>query len=480
MRPILPVRYSGQPQTPVAVSASLSADMSCLLTAAGGIAARDMVQGLAFAAQGGTLVKVAKGGVRGWDVTTTGTDGMQAAVSLTSGYPLSFGLVFVPGTLGTNVNLFNIANSGVVNTRSRLGLRIGTNTVDAYSYGTTGTSAASTSVQAPTVGAINSAVAVFASNASRKVYLNGIAGAAETTGISPAGLTNTCIGSSAATTRQNGQVGQYLLAVFWNRALSDAEALAFTRDPWQVFAPQQRILLTSLATNADGTFASTLANTAGALSGAVLNPGAFASTLAATTSALDGKVTDAGSFATTLAATTAALDGKVTDAGTFASTLAATTGALSGTVLDVGTFASTLANTAASLDGKVTDAGAFSSTLAATTVAATGSVTNAGTFASTLAGAVASLSGVVLNPGTFAATLANTVGALAGTVGNVVTGTFTGLLASLTAALTGNVVPTGTFASTLAATTAALAGTVTGGPVSARRHRLFMGIGIGI
>jgi hypothetical protein len=246
MQLIAPARWYQQPQAPVGVNwaNSLTLGMTVALLPAGGASPLDMVSGISFVPQGGTVLKTAAVGSVGWDVVTTGTDGMQAAVSAASGYPASFGLVFVPGTLGTSVNLFNVCNSAVVNSRSRLGLRIGTNTVDAYSLGPTGTASASTSPNAPTANALNVAAGVFASNSSRKVYLNGQAGTLDTTTISPTSLSNTCLGSAAATARQNGQVGQYLLACFWNRALPDSEALSFTQNPWQVLAaPRGRLWL---------------------------------------------------------------------------------------------------------------------------------------------------------------------------------------------------------------------------------------------
>jgi hypothetical protein len=291
MRPFQLIRWGGQPQFPASVitASGLSLGMSAVLLPAAGNGPRDQIGGLAFAAQGGTVVKGTTAAAFGWDVATTGTDGQQAAVSLASGYPISFGLVFVPGTLGSNVNLVNVCNSAVVNSRSRLGLRVGTSTVDAYSLGPTGTASASASPNAPTVGGVNTAVGVFASNASRKVYLNGQAGTLDTTSITPTGLTNTCIGSAAATTRQNGQVGQYLLAVFWNRALSDAEAITFTRDPWQIFAPPKRAL--SFIDALTGTFASTLGDLVAAFAGSVAATGTFASTLGDVTAAFSGAVT---------------------------------------------------------------------------------------------------------------------------------------------------------------------------------------------
>jgi len=238
---ILPSRWTQQPQQVVCLDRSnpLVAGLAFELLPASGIAPHDLIGGVAMVAQGGTLLKPSLGGV-GWNVATTGTDGMQGP-SVSAGYPISMGVVFVPGTLIASANLFNLANSTVNSSTSRLGLRLNaTPTVSAVTSSSAGAVSASNSPNAPLVGRVNTAVGVFLSGASRKVYLNGQSGAVETTSRVVTGLDSTCIGSAAATVRQGGQVGQYLLAVTWNRALSDVEALSFTSNPWQIFAPSER------------------------------------------------------------------------------------------------------------------------------------------------------------------------------------------------------------------------------------------------
>lgn len=195
----------------------------------------DLLSGVQFTAQGGTTLSNNLGGI-GWDVITTGTDGLQAGV-VRSSLPTSVGLVFFPGTLASNANLFNFANSASLSAINRLGLRVGSaNNLSVYSSGPTGTTVESLSPNTIDVTKINVAVGVFTGAASRTAYLNGQAGTVNTTSNIPTGTNTTNLGSSAATIRQNGQIGHYVLAVTWNRALTQAEAISFTKNPWQIFA----------------------------------------------------------------------------------------------------------------------------------------------------------------------------------------------------------------------------------------------------
>jgi hypothetical protein len=134
---------------------------------------------------------------------------------------------------------------------------------------------------------------------------------------------------------------------------SNVPATATTNGATEDFLTQALILTES--SNATGTFASTLADTAGAL---------------------DGKVTDAGAFSSTLADTIAAFSGAVLNPGAFASTLGDTVGAFAGAVGNAvtGAFASALANLSAEFSGAIPVTGAFSSTLDNLTGAFSGAV----------------------------------------------------------------------------------------------------------
>lgn len=214
----------------------LARGLLAIVLPAQGLAPRDIAWGrVTLSPQGGTTLKAAAGGM-GWDVATTGTDGLQSTITA-PGFPFSIGLVFVPGTLVANAHLAGLANSAALNTRSRIGLRIdpGGTKVGAYSMGTTGALGEDVSTNTVLAGRQNVAVGVLAATGSRKVYLNGIAGAGNATASIPASIDSLALGSAPGSSRQNGQVGQYQLLVVWDRVLSDAEAIEFTRNPWQLF-----------------------------------------------------------------------------------------------------------------------------------------------------------------------------------------------------------------------------------------------------
>ncbi|MES2323281.1 MAG: hypothetical protein V4633_13535 [Pseudomonadota bacterium] len=146
----------------------------------------------------------------------------------------------------------------------------------------------------------------------------------------------------------NGATGFAQFDAVWNRVLSDGEANSFGINPWQVFAPEARLMAVDAGApaNATGTFASTLAPVAMASSGAVVNAGSFASTLGPVAMAASGVVAVApsGTFASTLGAVAMSASGSVLIPGAFASTLGAVGMSAAGVVAPhaTGTFASTL------------------------------------------------------------------------------------------------------------------------------------------
>lgn len=204
---------------------------------------QDYIGGKTFARIGGATfgTVAAYGGAKSHRIITAGTDAFEASAALGLGSSVTLGLVVVPGTLGTTVNLFGIGNSASLPTRNRTGLRIGsTGLAEAYAIGATGTTGAAASSVSPTVGQPNVIVGLFSGTASRRVALNGVISAAETTTATATGINTTAIGSMAGSSRLSGQVGDYLLAVAWSRVLSDAEVVEFCSNPWQLFAQRQR------------------------------------------------------------------------------------------------------------------------------------------------------------------------------------------------------------------------------------------------
>lgn len=237
-----------QPQAPLRIARSpLTARIGLVLLPAH--AGFDYIGGKRFAQVSGASFGTtqAYGGSRSYRINTSATDAFEASVALGLGSSVSLATVVVPGTLGTTVSLFGIGNSASLTTRNRTGLRIGsTGLAEAYAIGATGTTGAAASSVSPTVGRPNVIVGLFSGTASRRVALNGVISAAETTSATATGINTVSIGSMAGSSRLAGQVGDYLLAVAWSRVLSDAEVIAFSDNPWQIFdAPLRRYFLGS-------------------------------------------------------------------------------------------------------------------------------------------------------------------------------------------------------------------------------------------
>lgn len=198
----------------------------------------DYINGKVFTRIGGASFGTtpAYRGSSSYRIATASTDAFEASSALGLGNTVTLGLVVVPGTLGSTVNLFGIGNSASLPTRNRTGLRIGsTGLAEAYAIGVTGTTGAAASSVAPSVGAPNVIVGMFSGTASRKVVLNGVVSAAETTSATASGINVVALGSMSGSSRLSGQVGDYLLAVAWSRVLTDDEAIEFCSNPWQIF-----------------------------------------------------------------------------------------------------------------------------------------------------------------------------------------------------------------------------------------------------
>lgn len=222
---------------------SLAKGIVVAITPVAGLSALDVAKGQRFSPKGGMSLDILDGHVC-WESNTAATDSIEGATAGLVGYPICFGLVFVPGSLGTNVNLFAFGNSGSTSARNKAGLRIGTSTVDAYILGTTGTAGVSSSSAAPVVGKRNVAVAVLETAAKRYVVLNGKDGAVNTTSVTTVGFDTIAVGKVPGSSTLSGQVGGYALAVVWRRLLSLDEAKSFCADPEQIFdrSPQSWLL----------------------------------------------------------------------------------------------------------------------------------------------------------------------------------------------------------------------------------------------
>lgn len=374
--------WNRQPQAPLRIGKSpLTAGIGLvLLPAHNGF---DYIGGKTFARVSGASIGTtqAYGGSRSYRISTSATDAFEAGVALGLGSSVTLATVVVPGTLGSTVNLFGIGNSASLTTRNRTGLRIGsTGLAEAYAIGATGTTGAAASSVAPTVGRPNVIVGLFSGTTSRRVALNGVISAAETTSATASGINTVSIGSMAGSSRLAGQVGDYLLGVAWSRVLSDAEVIAFSENPWQIFkAPQRRYFLPAgIAHTSTGALVADAATISGAAAHQHATSGALtagAATIAGTAahSALHttsgalsaGSATIAGTAVHPHTATGALASQAATIAGTAAhATLHATSGALSADAASIaGTATHAVPGGAHPTDGALT---AGSATIAGT------------------------------------------------------------------------------------------------------------------
>lgn len=240
---VLPDSWTGPIGQPTALnSAGIGAGLQIVLAGCQGAGPVDLATGQLFTLQGSAVTSSAP---TGWTMATGTTDGLQSSSTGVGrfGVPLTFGIVFVPVTLSASANIINSARGATANNTNRFGLRVGSggSALEIYSQNNGGTTVTAATPNAIQVGQVNVAVGVFRSSSSRQCWLNGQASSLDTTSNVPIVTSpTTCIGSAVGTTRQNGQGMTVMLAVAWNRALDQNEALAFCANPWQIFNPPTR------------------------------------------------------------------------------------------------------------------------------------------------------------------------------------------------------------------------------------------------
>lgn len=152
----------------------------------------------------------------------------QGGGALVSGEPLTMACWFKPSNVSgtTSKSLMCIDNS--VNLSSFMLLRSvgGTGQASALTTFDGGTSPASTTAGGATNGVWHHYAGVFASNASRTAYLDGVAATTNTDTLNVGTLGRTTIGIVWAIQYAEGDIAE---AAFWNVALSAAEILALSR-----------------------------------------------------------------------------------------------------------------------------------------------------------------------------------------------------------------------------------------------------------
>lgn len=167
--------------------------------------------------------------------------------------------------------------------------------------------------------------------------------------------------------------GDYYQHWTWNRALSDAEALAFTENPQRLYQSRRIWVPVSVASGVTGTFATTLAAATPTASGTTTIVGTVANTLATVTTSFSGTTTVVGSLGNTLVGATLTATGVVGGvSGSFSVSLANATSTANGSPTNVGSLSVALTADVLSAIGTTTILGTLSTTLAEATLSATG------------------------------------------------------------------------------------------------------------
>lgn len=221
----------------------LSRGLQYLWLPALGLKGRDTVSGVGLSVVGTVTSKINKHPA--W-YTNNSTNGLDSEIIPNPLAPVTMAVVFIPDTITvlSAENLFSFQRAGSLGTRNVVGIRSYFGTIDAFSANSSGTVVKSSSANPPVTSAINTAVAVFRSATFRQMYLNGVAGNSNTTSNIPLARDTVSISSGAGTTRSTGHAAHYYMCVVWQRELAPAEALSFSRNPWQIFltAPQVGLL----------------------------------------------------------------------------------------------------------------------------------------------------------------------------------------------------------------------------------------------
>jgi hypothetical protein len=267
-----------------------------------------------------------------------------------------------------------------------------------------------------------------------------------------------------------------------NRGLSQAEGIALSANPWQIFQPPKLgIYMPATSGGVTGTAASTQAPNGSAASDAVTVSGTAASAQApnvssgagsvfvsasgastqqVNVSAASGSVVVSAIGASTQAVNVSSASGSVAVSGTAASSQAANVSAASGSVAVSGSAASTQAVNVSNESASAIVSGAAASTQAANTSSASGSLQVAGSSASTQQPNVSASSDSLTVSGTASSTQASNTSNAGGNVGNVVAGSGASTQALNTSAASGSVSLTGSGVSTQNANVSAETGAV--------------------
>lgn len=178
----------------------------------------------------------------GWSSTNYVTLGS----GLVSAAPLSIACWFKMATVGlaANRDLVAIGNSGGQSNRNTFRLNFGFSP-DSINASTSdgGATSAATTATAPGANTWCHAAGVWASAASRSVFINGAGKVSETTSRTPTGITNTFIGRGVGSVPDNLNSGDIVAEVgVWNVALDDAEVAALAKGtPPALVRPQSLI-----------------------------------------------------------------------------------------------------------------------------------------------------------------------------------------------------------------------------------------------
>lgn len=263
----------------------------------------------------------------------------------------------------------------------------------AYVYYNNSTRAVLTNGLVPVLTGNPGVFVVAADGANLYVYENGVyvpgGGGQSFPGPTPYSTSRLILFGERAASASYSVKAKQALHLVYNRALSAAEVVAISENPWQIFTPARNGLwVATVSSGITGTISDTQGANTDSLAGTVSVSGTIADTQAGNIDALSGSVVVSGALSETQQPNTDALSGTVgtpASTGTIADVQQPNTDSISGTASVSGTVADTQASDISALSGSVSVVGTVADTQAPNTDALSGQVLNdiTGTIADT-------------------------------------------------------------------------------------------------
>lgn len=375
---ILPSRWRSQPQYPVEVSNEWANDLKNVFTPSGIVLAyganstkKPYSNGVGFtSSSAGAGVQVSTSRIiAGLDNSTAFAAYSRDGATTATGSGRAF---YCERSESTQIFKFGIKNFSPVTEVSFTFRNSSSQLIN---------SATSATINASL--ALNTAALVTKGSASRTIYADGVGNENTTNYANSFTAANDCRICGDAVDPASFYNGGVFYIALWGRSLSAEEIKELSKNPWQIFRPQKRVLYFDVANGGGvtGTISATWENFTSSITGTTTVVGAISQTLSNFTSSIDGYPVTTGTIAQTLENYTSTISGSPIDSGTISQTLEDYTSNISGSIGSVvsGTIAVTLENFTQSAQGTTTVIGNMAVNLNDFTSAITGTTTVIGT-----------------------------------------------------------------------------------------------------